>query len=498
MSGLGDALMVPAMGQHYQQQQAATLTPEGTLLAALGADLKHFWQPDAARVTLSGANVATMNDVAGAAPMALSVGAPIWVANGGPNNRPYIHLSTDSSLLHAPGVGIADGNRVGMYVVGGFEAGVGTQVLACTRYTDGVFPSAGTINLSARRTNAGACHGTCLFTGGTQSAVAAVAPDGPWHAFALRPLSAGASFQFDGLATSTPFTGSDTAQRHETCHIGHDQLFAGGKVACVLLVDLTTDAAAKDAAINAYFTAHFGLTIGASPPSAYSTLSIALGAGLLHFWEPDYAGTTFSGADVATLADSKGSATMAWERGSPVWESAGAPTGRPCIHLSVGATQLLANGVSIATGHRVGLYVVAKTTGAANTVQVAARAVDGISGAARAFVGGTNASSKFRCLCAFTGGTQDAASTVAADTNWHLFALRPLSTGASTTRDGVEQVPTFTGSDTVLEIETVLIGHTTLAAGRVAMVLAVDLSTDAVARDAAIRAYVNSRFGLAA
>lgn len=235
-----------------------------------------------------------------------------------------------------------------------------------------------------------------------------------------------------------------------------------------------------------------------SAPTPFAALVAACGADLKHFWQPNVGEVILSGSDVATLFDAVGGAILTTNTGNPVWQATGGPGGQACVNLSTTSTLMVADGISFAAGNRIGMYVVGQNLGTvADRILVAARATDGTGGSARLIIG-QSSTGKYRNFCAFTGGSQDVFSTVAADANWHLFATRPLSAGASIRRDGVESSPTFTGTDTVGALESLHFGQGFgSAAGKIAMALLVDLSTNAVALDAAIRAYVSATFGLA-
>lgn len=225
----------------------------------------------------------------------------------------------------------------------------------------------------------------------------------------------------------------------------------------------------------------------------------ALGSALTHFWVPDAASVVLSGANVSTLADTHPDLTyplapFTAAGGSPAWNANGGPGNRPYINLPAAAV-LGSNAADRASGNRQALYCVGAMPGTAvDCLLMTARAGDGLFDTARMIIGQTSGV-KYRGYCTFTGSTQDVSSAATADANWHLFAIRPLSTGASWQIDGVEVSPTFTGSDTVQLIGAMLLGHPSLAGGKFAMGLTIDAPT--TAHDLIIRSYVARKFLLA-
>jgi hypothetical protein len=235
-------------------------------------------------------------------------------------------------------------------------------------------------------------------------------------------------------------------------------------------------------------------------PDLEGDLIAALGSSLTHFWIAAAAHVTLSGANVSTIADlhtevAHPLARFSYVSGAPIWEATGGPGGRACINLSTASSALTANLADRSAGNRQALYTVCALPGTVADVPLfITRATDGIAGSARMIIG-QSGTGKNRGLCVFTGGAQDISSTAAADSNWHLFAIRPLAAGASFQIDGTEVSPTFTGTDTVPLVGACNIGHGTAAGGKWACGLTIDAPT--TGQNNLIKAYVTARFGIA-
>lgn len=235
---------------------AGNLSGGGTpSLAALGADLLHHWEVPAADsplITLNGSNVSQLNDRVGGihAVQAVAGNQPAYVANGGPNNQPYINLQDGTRGLVARILPIGAANRTGMYAV--FAAGTQFHAIRITQdAVAGIEPYF--VNLTA-------FHSRTEFTGGSQD-VAVVTPawNTAWHLHAMRPLATGALSQIDGVTTNPTHTGSDTLKAMNQADIGSVAGNANGNVAMLILVSDPT--ASKDAIVKAYVRARYGLSV---------------------------------------------------------------------------------------------------------------------------------------------------------------------------------------------------------------------------------------------
>lgn len=225
-----------------------------------------------------------------------------------------------------------------------------------------------------------------------------------------------------------------------------------------------------------------------------------LGSALKHLWVPDARRITiFSSTQADTVIDEVGGATLSRVNGTTTWSANGGPAARACVVLDSTDAAMNTNGPSVAAGNRTAVYAVVKQPGGAtDRFQFVARVNDvGSYDAARVIIGQNNG--KFRGLLAFTGGTQDINTTAAVDTDWHLVALRPLSTGASYRIDGIEASPTFTGTDTLGGIQSVQFGQVFgNAGGSIAMALMYDTTAiDNTLADQVIRQYVGRHFRIA-
>lgn len=531
MSGLGAALMVPALGQHYTSSLA--LTPDVFSMAACAFSTYRKLRPGyaGAAYRVRRASDSTQQDIgfagdyvdlaalntfcagsigylvtwydqsgngrnvtqatAGSQPIVRNAGGPVLGSSGTPSAS---YDGIDDSLYRADAAGVSGTTAFTSANCSESAWAVFGDILSWG--TDG----GGQIQVAR---NGGRNSTQSNYSSGTQSYNTLPSGDRLSHGYHILQRPTG------GSVASTTWEQNGSACAVTTVvpvsavvSLGNTDFRIGAYVnaafnplamKCSCVAQFASQLAGPDLnALRAELLLH-APTVAATP---FMTLVAALGANLRHFWKPDVGQVILSGANVGTLVDAVVSANMALYSGSPVWQATSGPNGTPCINLSSSDALMFADGVSIATGHRVGMYLVGQSSLTANTITCGARATDGPTGSARGFLSGNNAAGKFRAYCAFTGGVQDIPTTAAADASWHLFASRPLATGASATRDGAEHLPSFTGTDTCLEIETIQIGHASLAAGKAAMLLAVDLSTNAAAIDAAIITYVQSVFAL--
>ena len=229
---------------------------------------------------------------------------------------------------------------------------------------------------------------------------------------------------------------------------------------------------------------------GASAPSLDD-----LGAALLYHWEVPASSSpliTLNAGNVSQLNDRVGSAHMIQGTAAvqPQYNSSGGPNDAPYITLQA-VGRFLAATISIAAANRAGLYVVARQVAGAATRTLATTAAGGTLGHRVRHA----LSNQFSHVARFTGGEQVVtATTPAFDTNWHLCAIRPLASGALAQVDGVTTSPNFTGTDTMIALDTARIGDASTAAGDLASMVIVDNPTDDL--DTIVRAYVASVYGL--
>jgi hypothetical protein len=219
-----------------------------------------------------------------------------------------------------------------------------------------------------------------------------------------------------------------------------------------------------------------------------------LGAALLHWWEPrpELVGEDGFVDSITALA---GDADFANGTSGVTWISSGGPVGRPYIELS-SATACIEALPTWPTS-RVALYVVQKFSSAAvDQTAFITRASTG-SGPTRHVVMRPAAGQYYGAMRFSTGVVGVTSGT--ADANWHAWSLRPLATGASWRKDGVEMNPTFAQSDTMQGGGCAQIGAFGAGSGGSwACSMLVDLATDPSARNQAVADYIFQRFGLRA
>lgn len=231
------------------------------------------------------------------------------------------------------------------------------------------------------------------------------------------------------------------------------------------------------------------------PEDLDAALITELGSSLKHLWVPNADRVSVTGTNTNALNDAKGTGHFAHLSGSASWLGDSGPGARPRIALTSTDALLAATTVDFASGSRTSVYVVGRLPGTGgDTPLFMFRSADSSASSAVLLIG-QSGGNKFRAYASFTAGTQDVASTVAADANWHLFSIRPLSTGASWQIDGVEASPTFSGTSTLNAIGSAHIGHGSLANGSFAGGLVIDNPT--TAQHLAINSWARRRFGIA-
>lgn len=219
-----------------------------------------------------------------------------------------------------------------------------------------------------------------------------------------------------------------------------------------------------------------------------------LGAALLHWWEPRRELVNEDG-NLSAMAALAGGADFVNSTSGVQYIASGGPGGRPYISL-LNSTAFIQAPASYSTG-RVALYSVLKFSGTAAVQNVfSMHATMGLpTGNVRLAVSQT-VTGQYNASVRFTSGVVGVASGTA-DASWHAWSIRPLATGASWRKDGVEMSPTLASTDTVSGGACAQIGHGEGGAGGSwACSMLVDLATDPIVRDQAVADYVWQRFKL--
>ncbi len=220
-----------------------------------------------------------------------------------------------------------------------------------------------------------------------------------------------------------------------------------------------------------------------------------LGADLLYWWEASAATVTLNGSTVAQVNERVGGArhlVQATGANQMLWEATGGPNGRPCLTFNdTGDTMLASALTGIADGNRVGVYNVAAVGGTAN-IRYVVETLNAANGLVQSLGEETN---EYRFHNTFTGGAQAITpATPARDTNFHVFASRPLATGALSQVDGTTTNVTFTGTDTLDDQTQVRLGRNTASAGKWCSTMLVVDPTDA--KNTIVLAYYAQVYGL--
>lgn len=235
---------------------------------------------------------------------------------------------------------------------------------------------------------------------------------------------------------------------------------------------------------------------GRSPVSAAGINPIAaLGADLLYWWEASAATVTLNGSTVSQVNERVGGArhlVQATGANQMLWEAAGGPNGQPCLTFNdTGDTMLATSLAGIADGNRVGIYNVAAVGGTAN-IRYVVETLNAANGLVQSLGEETN---EFRFHNTFTGGAQAITpATPARDTDFHVFASRPLASAALSQVDGVTTNVTFTGNDTLDDQTQLRLGRNTASAGKWCSTMLVVNPTDA--KNTIVLAYYAQRYGL--
>ncbi len=218
-----------------------------------------------------------------------------------------------------------------------------------------------------------------------------------------------------------------------------------------------------------------------------------------HLWVPEPSTVTLNAGNLSQINESWGGARhliQATAANQPAWVTSGGPNNRPYINLQDTGRFMLATALpSIPDANRVGMYMVGAVAGSSGVQRVLAESLNAANGAVQSFQENTSNRFAFQGTI-FTGGAQTLSITSPArDTAWHLFAIRPLDTGALGQIDGATVTPNYAGSDTLDDQTQMRVGRNTVSAGRVALVMLVHNPT--AAKDAIIRRRLRQRFRLA-
>lgn len=248
-------------GQSRREGRATSGIPTINPIATVPG-LLYWWQVPASGsplMTLNGGNLSAITErVAGAANMAEGTAAqqPLYVANGGPNDKPYLSLQDSARNIGATVV-IGAAHRVGMFAVARqASSGVPSTVVASARAGAGGNRYIMSLDGSSRY------RFECTFTGGTQAINATTSPanNGAWRIRAILPLAAAAASQIDRVDTNPTFTGTDTVQSITSVHFGFENaIVCAGDAASIMMVDLTVNSAVAIPAVYAYYAAEYGL-----------------------------------------------------------------------------------------------------------------------------------------------------------------------------------------------------------------------------------------------
>lgn len=226
---------------------------DAQLIALLGADLIHWWEPRDNTVTLNGGNISAITALAGAANMSEATAAqqPLYVASGGPNNRPYLSLQDAARNIGAT-VSIGAANRAGMFAVVASDW-VSAQIITASANGGGAGYEIG------NEATTGRFRSSMRFTGAAQTINHTVpATHNNWRIHALLPYAAGAESQIDRAVTIADFTGTDTMVAITNIHFGFvNAIVCGGRAANIIIVNDVD--AAKAAIVYDYYADRFAL-----------------------------------------------------------------------------------------------------------------------------------------------------------------------------------------------------------------------------------------------
>lgn len=188
-----------------------------------------------------------------------------------------------------------------------------------------------------------------------------------------------------------------------------------------------------------------GLVFGAWIGQTAAGLNAIEGGSALHAWVPEFAVTTFNGANISAIKDQWGAAdmTQGTAANQPPWLATGGAGGRPAVDLGSQTNRsLVATPGPYATGNRVSIYCVCKSVGTGGGSSSYFWPAAG--GDTVGFYADTSA---FKMFIDFDVGTSfnGALDSPAFDTNWHIRALRPLASGSLSQFGGVTTTPNPAG-----------------------------------------------------
>lgn len=224
-----------------------------------------------------------------------------------------------------------------------------------------------------------------------------------------------------------------------------------------------------------------------APSEGGIALAAALGADLLHWWEPSADTITLNGSLVSQLQDRAGSAHLVQGAAGaqPSYVTTGGPNGRPFVRMNGDGSNDNTMDATLAIGaaNRSGIYAVVRRSAASDLVPVNSPFQ----------IYHELSTSRFRHQLTFTTGAQTIyLSSPALNASWNLHAARPLASGALSQIGGVTTTPSFTGTSTLPALILFRLGHVSVAGGDFVFGCLINDPTDS--KDALIRAYVTQEF----
>ncbi len=175
-------------------------------------------------------------------------------------------------------------------------------------------------------------------------------------------------------------------------------------------------------------------------------LNAVAGGSALNLWVPEVGHVFLNGGNVSSIEDVWGSdhVSQGTAANQPAWEATGGAGGRPAVFMQDTARGLLGSGLGIGEANRVGLYVVGQVVAPA-AQRILCETLNAANGVVQSIQG--NTSSRFQAQLNYTTGLQTLNITAPAhDSSFHIFASRPLASGALFQMDGAGTTPGPTGT----------------------------------------------------
>jgi len=247
-----------ALASAFSLGRGLPLTTSGSSTSAfpqlddLGSDLLHHWEVPASGssyITIVSGDVSQLNDRrSGAKHLTQGTAGfrPLYEATGGPNSRPCISLNGAAKRLTQAAMGIATGKRVGIYWVA--KAPGDASFCVQGEILNAAAGQPGTIYQNASK---------FAQTGPSTLNITSPALSSAWVKRSIEYLSTGTESRIDGTLTTPNYSGSATCAAIDTVTFGHAGGAAGGKVACLIIVDNITTA--KRAIVDGYLRGIYGL-----------------------------------------------------------------------------------------------------------------------------------------------------------------------------------------------------------------------------------------------